>query len=174
MKPKRSITVSIILIFLLFNILSIAIFTVYMQSNGKEAAVEYTRNNLLEMTREKSQLLAIAFDSIENRAELTGMYLEDMLQQETSDTLSSDYELTEDGTIVRKRDSSKKTSEQSNIIVSANTTLSEELIREINMTECLDRFFAEIIEDEFNIADMEFVREENFEEQERKDAFPNG
>lgn len=148
MKPKRSITVSIILIFLLFNILSIAIFTVYMQSNGKEAAVEYTRNNLLEMTREKSQLLAIAFDSIENRAELTGMYLEDMLQQETSDTLSSDYELTEDGTIVRKRDSSKKTSEQSNIIVSANTTLSEELIREINMTECLDRFFAEIIEDE--------------------------
>ena len=81
MKPKRSITVSIILIFLLFIILSIAIFTVYMQSNGKEAAVEYTRNNLLEMTREKSQLLAIAFDSIENRAELTGMYLDSVDQR---------------------------------------------------------------------------------------------
>lgn len=148
MKPKRSITVSIILIFLLFNILSIAIFTIYMQHNGKDAAVEYTRNNLLEMTKEKSELLAIAFDSIENRAELTGMYLEDMMQQETSDVLSSDYGLTEDGTIVRKRDSSKKAAEQSNIIVSATTPLSDDLIREINMTECLDRFFAEIIEDE--------------------------
>ena len=140
MKTRRSITVSIILIFLLFNILSIAIFTVYMQRNGKDAAVEYTRKNLLEMTKEKSELLAIAFESIENRAELTGMYLEDMLQQETPDTLSSDYELTEDGTIGRKRDSSKKVAEQSNIIVSANTPLSEDLIQEINMTECLDRF----------------------------------
>lgn len=148
MKTRRSITVSIILIFLLFNILSVAIFTVYMQRNGKDAAVEYTRKNLLEMTKEKSELLAIAFESIENRAELTGMYLEDMLQQETPDTLSSDYELTEDGTIGRKRDSSKKAAEQSNIIVSANTPLSEDLIQEINMTECLDRFFAKAIEDE--------------------------
>lgn len=148
MQTRRSITVDIIVIFLIFNILSIAMFTGYMQKNGKEAAIAYTRHNLLEVTGEKSELLAITFDRIEDRAQLTGMYMEDVLRGEVSGVLDDSYILREDGMVTRQKDENKRAHQQSNIIVPGTTPMSEELIREINVTERLDPYFAQIIENE--------------------------
>lgn len=145
---KRPLTANIILIFLIFNIISVMIFTVYMQKSGQRENIEHTRRNMLEMAIEKSELLSIAFDRIETRAELIGLYMEEMLREDISQTLQDGYQLTKDGTIVRKKDENKKLSQQSNIIVPNTTPLSEEVIKEINVTEKLDRYFAQTIETE--------------------------
>ncbi len=145
---KRSLTVNIILIFLIFNILSVMIFTVYMQKSSQKGAMEYARNSLLEMTKEKGALLAITFDRIRNRAEVMGMYMEEALRHDAPASLDSQYVMTAAGTMTREKDSSKRSSQQSNIIVPNIAPLSEELIYEINVTEKLDRYFAQIIENE--------------------------
>ena len=147
-KRKRSLTVNIILIFLIFNILSVMIFTVYMQKSSQNGAMKYAQSSLLEMTKEKGNLLAITFDRIQNRAEVMGVYMEEALSQDTSAALSSQYVMTETGTMTRKKDSTKSSSQQSNIIVPNIAPLSDELIYEINVTERLDRYFAQIIENE--------------------------
>ena len=116
-KRKRSLTVNIILIFLIFNILSVMIFTVYMQKSSQNGAMKYAQSSLLEMTKEKGNLLAITFDRIQNRAEVMGVYMEEALSQDTSAALSSQYVMTETGTMTRKKDSTKSSSQQSNIIV---------------------------------------------------------
>ena len=87
-KRKRSLTVNIILIFLIFNILSVMIFTVYMQKSSQNVAMKYAQSSLLEMTKEKGNLLAITFDRIQNRAEVMGVYMEEALSQDTSAALS--------------------------------------------------------------------------------------
>ena len=133
-KRKRSLTVNIILIFLIFNILSVMIFTVYMQKSSQNGAMKYAQSSLLEMTKEKGNLLAITFDRIQNRAEVMGVYMEEALSQDTSAALSSQYMMTETGTMTRKKDSTKSSSQQSNIIVPNIAPLSDELIYEINVT----------------------------------------
>ncbi len=145
---KMSLTIKVILIFLIFNILSVMIFTVYMQRSSQKGAMEYTRNSLLEMTKEKGQLLSITFDRIRNRVEVMGMYMEEALRQDVSRSLDSQYALTEEGTMYRKRDNSRNRNEQSNIVVPNTSPLSEELIYEINVTEALDSYFEQIIENE--------------------------
>ena len=145
---KKSFTASIILIFLIFNLLSVMLFTGYMQRSGQKFAFEYARSNLLEVMKEKSELLAITFDRIRNRTELTGIYMEEVLQQEVSLSLGKEYILTEDKTVTRKRDTKKSADDQSNVFAPAQTALSKELIREINATEKLDPYFSHIIENE--------------------------
>lgn len=147
-KRKKSFTASIIMIFLTFNLLSVIIFSVYMQRSGQKAAFEYARDNLLEVTEEKSELLAITFERIRNRAELMGIYMTEVLQQDISCSLGEEYVLTDDRTVVRKRDKSRTAESQSNIFVPAQMPLSAELIREINATEKLDPYFSHIIENE--------------------------
>lgn len=145
---KMSLTIKVILIFLIFNILSVMIFTVYMQSSSQKGAMEYTRSSLLEMTKEKGQLLSITFDRIRNRVEVMGMYMEEALREEVSGSLDSQYALTEEGTMYRKKDESKENNAQSNIVVPNTSPLSAELIYEINVTEKLDSYFEQIIENE--------------------------
>ena len=89
---RKSFTANIILIFLIFNLLSVMIFTVYMQRSGQKAALEYARSNLLEVTKEKSELLAIAFDRIRNRTESTGIYMEEVLGQDISLSIGEEWE----------------------------------------------------------------------------------
>ena len=149
MKPgRKSFTANIILIFLIFNLFSVMIFTIYMQRSGQKAALEYARSNLLEVTKEKSELLAIAFDRIRNRTESTGIYMEEVLGQDISLSIGEEYILTEDKTVMRKRDKNRSASSQSNVFVPAQTLLSEDLIREINATEKLDPYFSHIIKNE--------------------------
>lgn len=148
MKKRKSLAVNIITIFLLFNILSVVFFTFYIQKNGQTEAIRYARESSLEVINEKSELISLAFEHIRNRTETIGMYTEDILNQKVNQKLSNEYVFTDDGTITRKKDPKKNSKQQSNIIVPNTSPLSEELIREINLTEKLDKYFEQVSETE--------------------------
>ena len=148
MKKRKSLVVNIITIFLLFNIFSVVFFTYYIQKNGQTEAVRYARGSSLEVINEKSELISLEFEHIQNRTETIGMYMEDILNEDVDNKLSNEYVLTDDGTITRKKAADKTSKQQSNIIVPNTTPLSEELIREINLTEKLDKYFEQVSESE--------------------------
>ena len=147
-KGQKSLALNIVLIFLIFNIISISVFTVYMQKNGESESIRYAQKSSLEVTREKSELISIAFERIKGRVEILATYMEEILTCETADTLSSEYVFESDGTISRLKDPSKEDYEQSNILVPNTTSLSDQLIREINLTEELDKYFSVIKQNE--------------------------
>lgn len=148
MKKRKSLTINIIAVFLIFNILSVAFFTLFVQKNGQTEAIRYARESSLEVINEKSELISLAFEHIRNRTKSIGMYMEDMLGDNVADKLSNEYIFTDDGTITRKKDETKYNKQQSNVIVPNTTPLSKELIREINLTEKLDKYFEDVSETE--------------------------
>lgn len=148
MKKNKSLALTVIVIFLVFNIFSVAFFTLYVQHNGQSQAATYAKESSLEVIKEKSELISLSFDRIRSQVSLIGMYMEEQLTEEVSDTLSDEYVIMDDGTITRKRDYEKSAETQSNIIVASTTPLSPQLIREINLTERLDRYFEEISKEE--------------------------
>ena len=120
----------------------------YVQKSDERESIKYARESSLEVIKEKGELISLAFEHIKNRTESIGMYMEDKLKQSVSSGLSPEYLHLDDGTITRIKDSNKTDLAQSNIIVPNTTPLSKELIREINLTEGLDKYFEQISETE--------------------------
>lgn len=148
-KFRKSLATNMIIIFLVFNILSIVLFTYYVTVKEETKSTEYAKDSMQEIVNEKSELIAITFDRIENQARLLGIWTEKMLEQEDySQELSGQYVLREDGTITRSKNSNKEDKAQSNIIVPNTTDMTPELVREINLTEELDEPFAQILDSE--------------------------
>ena len=145
---RKSLAVNIIAVFMVFNILSIVFFSLYVQKSDERESIKYARESSLEVIKEKGELISLAFEHIKNRTESIGMYMEDNLKQSVSSGLSPEYLHLDDGTITRIKDSNKTDLAQSNIIVPNTTPLSKELIREINLTEGLDKYFEQISETE--------------------------
>ena len=145
---KRTLTAIVIGTFLVFSVISSVIFTVHIQRSGKEESISYNKENLLEITKEKSYQISVAFERIESKAELVGMYMEEILKEDELTELPDDYIVDESGTLTRKRDDRKNDREQSNVIVPDVEVVSPELIFEINATEKLDKYFDEVIQSE--------------------------
>lgn len=124
---------------MVFNILSIVLFTYYVTIKEESKSTEYAKKSMQEIVDEKSELIAITFDRIKTQVGLLGIWTEKLLQDETiSQDLSAEYVLRKDGTIVRKRDESVSITAQSNIMVPKTTVKTAELMKEINLTEELD------------------------------------
>ena len=148
-KFRKSLATNIIVIFMVFNILSIVLFTYYVTIKEESKSTEYAKKSMQEIVDEKSELIAITFDRIKTQVGLLGIWTEKLLQDETiSQDLSTEYVLRKDGTIVRKRDESVSITAQSNIMVPKTTVKTAELMKEINLTEELDEAFAQILENE--------------------------
>ena len=101
---KRSLTAIVIGTFLVFSVVSSVIFTVHIQKSGKEESIKYNRENLLEITREKSDQISVTFERIESKAELVGIYMEEALKEKEPSVLSDEYTIDENRTLTRKRD----------------------------------------------------------------------
>lgn len=148
-KIRKSLATNVIVIFLIFNILSIFIFTYYVGMKEESAALEYAKESMREIVKEKSELIAVRFSRIETQVQLLGIWMEKLLTREDYElALSGEYVIRRDGTIERKRDKEKDTLEQSNIIVPNMRKNNLEVIEEINLTEELDEPFARILKNE--------------------------
>ncbi|MGN0733187.1 MAG: ATP-binding protein [Emergencia sp.] len=145
---SKSLVVNIVLLFLILNIISLFLFSRYSFTRAQSDNLDSARDSILGMVKEKGVCIADVFDKIESNAELLGLTMENELMNEQSQTLSPDYEIIEDNTLVRAKNSSKSDEEQSNAIRPNTTRLTPELIREINATERLDKSFSKIVEND--------------------------
>lgn len=148
-KIRKSLATNVILIFLIFNVFSILSFTYYVGAKEGSAALEYAKESMREIVREKSELIAVRFERIETQVQLLGIWTEKLLAKGGyGNALSQEYVFKDDGTIVRKRDETKDLADQSNIIVANTTEQNQALMEEINLTEELDEPFARILKNE--------------------------
>lgn len=146
---RKSLTTNIIVIFIIFNILSIMLFSYYVMAKEESRGTEYAKESLQEIIAEKSKLISITFDRLETQAQLLGIWMEKLLADDNySSELKGEYIIEEEGTIVRKKNPSKTDKQQSCIIVPNTTEKTADLFREINLTEELDKPFEQILQRE--------------------------
>ncbi len=149
LKFRKSLTTNIVVIFLLFNIISVMIFTFYMRGMGQSESSRYAEQSSLEIIKEKSELISIVFDRIRNRTELLELCMEDILTESVPSKLDENkYYIAENGVLFRKFDPQKTAAAQSNIFALSKEKITPALIREINQTEKLEPYFRQIIENE--------------------------
>ena len=116
LKFRKSLTTNIVVIFLLFNIISVMIFTFYMRGMGQSESSRYAEQSSLEIIKEKSELISIIFDRIRNRTELLELCMEDILTESVPSKLDENkYYIAENGVLFRKFDPQKTATAQSNI-----------------------------------------------------------
>lgn len=149
LKFRKSLTTNIVVIFLLFNIISVMIFTFYMRGMGQSESSRYAEQSSLEIIKEKSELISIVFDRIRNRTELLELCMEDILTESVPSKLDENkYYIAENGILFRKFNPQKTAAAQSNIFALSKEKITQALIREINQTEKLEPYFRQIIENE--------------------------
>lgn len=148
-KIKKSFVTNIIVIFILFNILSILMFTSYIDVQEQNRNLEYAKQSLMEIVGEKSDLISIRFDRITNQANMMGLWVEKLLKEEPLDScLKTDYIYDKEGMLIRKKNLSKANIEQSCVVIPKTTKITKDVIGQINLTEQLDNVFEQIIKDE--------------------------
>lgn len=150
MKIKRSLATTIIAIFLVFNVLSILLFTYYTKAEGENSALDYARQSMQEIVKEKGELIAIRFDRLKASADLLTMLLESNIQQHTDawGALDSTYSFNEDGSVRRERDAGKPEDAQSNILAAWDAENRDVLTREILLTEIIDKPMSIVLRNE--------------------------
>lgn len=147
MKLRKSFVANIILVFIIFNIISAALFSYYIKQQEEARAIEYARNSLQEIVKEKSELISGSFREIEGQVNLLEAYMTEILKNYPSQQrLSDDYEINiEKGIITRKPIDGVPEVSRSCIIGPYKEEKRETIIEEINLTENLDKYFEQIL-----------------------------
>ena len=150
MKVKRSLTMMIIVIFLIFNVFSILLFTYYTKAEGDNSAVAYAKQSMQEIVNEKSKLIAIRFNRLETSVEMLSSLVEESLRAEPVNMgdISEAYIFNEDGYIKRRKDEGKTAEEQSNVLAVWNEGNKEQLMKEILLTEKIDEPMSIVLKNE--------------------------
>ena len=117
-KHRKSLATRVIVIFLICNLISIVLFSYIISIREKNYAVENTKSNLQEIVKEKSQLISISFQRVENSTVLLGSIYGKLLKNDSNidNRLKSDYVINKNGTIKRKKNKDKKDVEQSGVM----------------------------------------------------------
>lgn len=150
MKIRKSLATTIIAIFLVFNVLSILLFTYYTKAEGENSALDYAKQSMQEIVNEKGELIAIRFERLKASVDLLTMLLEADIQQhaDIEDVPDSAYSFNEDGSVRRERDGARPADAQSNILAVWDEENREVLAREILLTEMIDEPMSIILRNE--------------------------
>ena len=149
MKTRRSLLTDIIVIFLIFNVLSIVLFTYYITSASTSTSLNYAKESMLEIVQEKSELISIRFDRLQTNIKVLGLEAENILRNEKeSYTIPEDYLVREDGRVTRRMDPDKGINQQSNVLIKWESDDMDLLAKDIALTEKLDDVMGTVIDNE--------------------------
>lgn len=138
---RRSLVINILVVFILFNLISLFVFAGYASYQDHESAQKSTEASIKEIAFEKANVISLTLSTFayetENLASWAKYYL---LEYEASDALPEEYQRAADGILYRRlagRDAESK----SGIFFPADAELSKAAVREINATANLDPLF---------------------------------
>ena len=146
MLKKRSIVNSIMIIFIALTLVSAA-FMIFVFSKETNRTVDSLfKENMTKLVEEKSDVLRLVLQNIENETRNMGYAIERLydeeISQENIQKFKEAYEKDNRG-ILSRIDRSDKTS----LFVSGDTNIDERIIKEIIITEELDSLYERIYED---------------------------
>lgn len=103
---RRSLVLQILIVFILFNIISILLFTFYIIKNDEIISKKNAEDSLQIIAQEKAQLISYMMNQVENEAKNIAEWATEyiILADGTMD-LPDHYDFTENGVLFRKIDS---------------------------------------------------------------------
>ncbi len=149
MKKRRSLITDMVIIVLVLNVLSVVLFSYYIKVEGNSTSINYAKESMLEIVKEKSELISIKFDRLENNTEILKIIIEEALKNEKSYyTIPEGYSINKDKSVIREKKEDVSVNSQSNVLVKLNSENADELARELVITEVLDEAMGTIIDNE--------------------------
>ncbi|WP_324825630.1 ATP-binding protein [Sinanaerobacter sp. ZZT-01] len=140
---RKSLVTNILIVFILFNAISLLVFTFFVIQQDKQTARRNVESSLLELASEKANSISMIMKNVAYEAENTATWAEKYITDtDRGDTLSDEYYFNNLGTLMRKK--SEKEPDCSAVFFPANQELTSDAIRVINLTEKLDARFQEV------------------------------
>ena len=139
--PGRSLVTRVLLLFTLFNILSLAlmIFFVIQQDRGKTK--EMMEESIREITNEKARVISMSLSQVAYDVENLANWAEEDIRRDDSVQLLPEYYKDREGILRRKLYRDQDPAACTTIFFPADINLDEKNIRIINATEKLDPIF---------------------------------
>lgn len=100
----KSFVRQILSLFILFHIISIFILSLFIFQENRTTATQSINDSLMEIVKEKSQLISFTMQQIGAEAENLALWTEHYLSQAEECQLSSQYYFSSDGVLTRKGD----------------------------------------------------------------------
>ncbi|QAT43258.1 HAMP domain-containing protein [Aminipila luticellarii] len=142
---RKSLVSQILLIFLLFNIVVVTVFTAYITEQDRKATVKNVKDSIQTIASEKANILSLVIGQIQKETEGLAAFATDYMLEETNTELPASYLKEKDNTLYRDLGKSAA-SQHSSIFFPAVERLSPDTVKNINATEKLDRLMKNMIE----------------------------
>lgn len=138
---RNSLVTRIVILFVIFNIVSLFIFTFYIWRQDQYRMSQNVEESIYEIASEKAKVISITMNNIANETEDLAKWTTEYIETTTDSALRPYYSKSRTGVLYRNKILSygKNTSA---IFFPANVPLTEEQIRIINATERLESFFS--------------------------------
>ena len=151
MTVRNSFVTKIIVVFLICNVISVFLFATLITAKENSKVEENQKNNLKEIVNEKSQLISIMYQRVQNRTESIGTWYEMLLNsnyENSSADLSKSYSINSNGTITRNNNKQVDNVDESAIFIANTAKKDASLYKDISLSEQLDKPFAQAIKRE--------------------------
>lgn len=133
---RRSFVSQMLFLFILFHLISVILFSYFLFQQDRKQSNENLEDTLNEIVREKSQLISLVIERIENEAENLARWTENYLEDEEITKLSDEYYTSERGVLVRK--DKNRLEKGSSVFLPKNQKIDEKMISMIMQSEKLD------------------------------------
>ncbi|QHI73305.1 ATP-binding protein [Aminipila terrae] len=142
---RKSLVSQIMIIFLLFNIVVVTVFTAYITNQDRRETVKNVQDSMQAIASEKANTLSLIIGQIQQETEGFADFATEYIGKETNTKLSDDYVRESDNTLHRNLNDSDNSDMSSSIFFPAIDELSLNTIRTINATEKLDKMMGYMI-----------------------------
>ncbi|MHC1721950.1 MAG: ATP-binding protein [Aminipila sp.] len=142
---RKSLVSQIMIMFLISNIVVVAVFTVYITEQDRRETVENIKNSMQVIASEKANTLSLVMGQIQKETEGFADFATEYISEETNTKLSDSYAKERDNTLYRKIKYNTDPNMYSSIFLPAVDKLSVNTIKTINATEKLDKMMQNMI-----------------------------
>lgn len=140
---RNSLVTRILVLFVLFNVISIVMFVLFIQQHDRKSASQSVDETIREMANEKAEIISITIDNLMHESKNLALWAIEYIDEEEKTTLSTEYAINEKGVLYRQKTLGEN---YTSVFFPADIPLDEENIRIINGTENMDKIFRIIAE----------------------------
>lgn len=147
---NRSLVSQILLLFIIFNTVSIAMFSFYVIKQDQKMAERNIEESLREIVNEKAQLISLTMRQIADETENLALWTEEYLRESCEEELSQEYDFTAEGILYKKIDPHLYHDDfvlkNSSVFFPAHKEMTGQIAAMVNQTEKLDSQFKRIFD----------------------------
>lgn len=138
---RNSLVTRVLILFVVFNVVSIFVFSFYMVQQDHQRVAELAEESILEIAMEKAHVIDLIMKNVAYTTESLANWTTEYINTTSETKLKSGYIRKPSGVLYRKSKGESWEKTHSAIFFPANIELTDEQIRIINATEKLEPLF---------------------------------